>query len=68
MSDEDIVSLVVEGDHPPALELGHLGEPRRQHSGHRVTQMRGEVVENHLRLVVSHLSMTLHREKGDPSN
>ena len=59
VSDEDEVPLVVEGDHSPTLELGDLWEPGGQQPCHAVTQASGEVVQYDLRLVISHLSMTL---------
>ena len=59
VSEEDEVSLVVEGEHPPPLELWDLREPRGQHPCHTVTQPRREVVQDHLRLVLRHLPMTL---------
>lgn len=61
VSDEDEVPLVVECDHPPSLELGHLGEPRGQHPCHCVPETSGEVVQYDLWLVVSHLPMALHQ-------
>ena len=59
MSEEDKVSLVVEGDDSPAGELGDLREPRRKHPPHTVTEACGEVVEYHLRSVLRHLPMPL---------
>ena len=57
--DEDEVSLVVEGDHSPALELRDLREPGGQQPRHAVTQASGEVVQYDLWLMVSHHTMAL---------
>ena len=59
MSDEDEVSLVVEGEDSPPGELGDLREPGRKHPPHTVTESSGEVVEYHLRFVLRHLPMPL---------
>ena len=59
MSEEDEVSLVVEGDHPPPLELGIMGEQRRKHPCHCVPNTSAEVVQHYLWLVRGDSSMTL---------
>ena len=63
VSEEDEVSLVVEGDHSPAGELGDLGEPGGQQSPHAVTQSSREVVQNHLWSVLRDLPVTLQPRK-----
>lgn len=49
MSEEDVVPLVMKGDHLSAPELWIMVEQRGKHSGNCVTQTSGEVVEYHLR-------------------
>ncbi len=48
LSEEDEISLVVEGDNPTAHELRPLRKQRCQHPTHTVSQPRVEVVEDHL--------------------
>ena len=47
MSEEDEVSLVVEGNHTSSLELRVVGKQRSKHPTHGVTQPGGEVVQYH---------------------
>ncbi len=49
MSEEDVVSLIVEGDCPPTLKLWLVVEQGRQHPGNGVAQASGEIVQDHLR-------------------
>lgn len=49
MSEEDVVSLVVEGDGSLSTELRLEVEEGGQHAAHGVTQPRREVVQDHLR-------------------
>ena len=44
MSNEDEVSLIMEGDGSPSLELWVVWEEGSKHPCHRVTQTCGEVV------------------------
>lgn len=62
--EEDKVPLVVEGDHPPALELRVVWKQSCKHASHRVAQASGQVVQNNLRDVTSWPAMTLHRENA----
>lgn len=57
--EEDVVALVMEGDDPPAFEVWIVGKEAGQHSGYRVTQSGGEVVQDHFRVVGGWFTMTL---------
>jgi hypothetical protein len=59
LAKEDKVSLVVEGDHAPALVVGVGVEETGQQARHAVAKARVEVVEDHLRPVFCHPIRTL---------
>ena len=58
-SEEDEVSLVVEGDHLPSTKLRAVGEESSEHAPNCVTEPSGEVVEDHLWLVGCSSTMAL---------
>jgi hypothetical protein len=62
--EEDKVSLVVEGDHPPAPELRVLVEQAAQHATHPTPQSGVEVVQQQLRLVPTDATVTLRQGGG----
>ena len=49
MSEEDIISLIVEGHCTATFELRIVMEQRSQHSGNSLTQSRLEIVKNDFR-------------------
>ena len=51
MPEEDVIALVVEGDHAAAMELRVVREEGGEHAAYRVAQARVEVVQDHLGLV-----------------
>lgn len=53
MSEKDVVSLIVECDHSPALEIRVKMEQRRQQTLDGETESGSEVVQNDLRLVLT---------------
>ncbi len=57
--DKDVVTLIVEGDDSPALELRIIGEDGGEHPRHGVTQPGGEVVQDHFREVGGRSTVTL---------
>ena len=57
--EEDVVSLVVEGDRTAALEIGVLVEQGGKHASHTLAQTSVEVVQDQLRLVTTGTAMTL---------
>lgn len=59
VSEEDEVSLVVEGDCSPSPKLGVMRKQGCKHPPNRVSQPCREVVENHLRVVRGHSTMAL---------
>jgi len=56
---KDEVSLVVEGDDLPPLELRVVGKQCREHPSHTVAQARVEAIQNKLRTVFGNLSTIL---------
>ena len=58
-SEEDEVSLVVEGDHLSSTELRVVGEQGGKHPSNGVTQSSREVVKDHLWLVGGGSTMAL---------
>ena len=64
VSKENIVSLVVEGDHSSSLELRLLREETGQQTSDGMAQPSGEVVQDHLGLVSGHPPMTLEELRG----
>ena len=67
MPEEDIVSLVVEGHHLSAPELWVMVEESSKHPSNHVTKSSGEVVQDHLRSVGGHPTVTLVREEHTAS-
>ncbi len=65
MSEEDVISLVVEGDHLSSLELRVVIEERGKHPSNRVTQSSGEIVQNHLRSMRGDSPMSLRKGKSE---
>ena len=63
-SEEDEVSLVVEGDHLSALKLRVVWEERGKHPPNSVSQSSREVIEDHLWLMGGRSTMTLGGERG----
>ncbi len=58
--EKDVVPLVVEGDHPPALESRVLAEQGCKHAANPLTQPGAKVVQDELRLVSTGPPMALH--------
>ena len=58
-SEENEVSLIVEGDHLTSTKLGVVVKERSKHPSNRVTKPRREVVQNHFWLVGGGSTMAL---------
>ena len=63
-SKENEISLVVEGDTLPALELRIMREERCQQTCNRMAESCAEVIEDHLRSVACHTTMVLRGKDG----
>ena len=66
--EEDVVSLVVEGDRAATLEIGVLVEQGGKHSTHTLAQACVEVVQDQLGLVTTGTAMTLQAMRFDILN
>jgi hypothetical protein len=59
MSEEYVISLVVESNHSPAIEFWIMREDGRQQTTNRVSQASVEIIQYHLGHVCSRLTTSL---------
>jgi hypothetical protein len=63
LSEEHIISLIVECSDPASFKIGLLEKQRSQHSSNTLTQPRVEIVKNNFWIVRSNSTMTLKWSK-----